>query len=486
MPDIVEHRTLFIGGQWVEPAGSRTIEVVSPVTEQVVGRVPHATPADVDKAVAVARSAFDHGPWPRLPLAERIEVVTRIKDTLAARHQELAELVTLQNGSPMLFSVRGQALSAVGAFGTALAAAARFTEEDERQGTGGPVLVRREPVGVVAAITPWNVPQLTIAGKLAPALLAGCTVILKPSPETPLDANWLAGICAEAGLPDGVLSVLPADRETSAYLVSHPGIDKVAFTGSVGAGKAIMAAAAQNLTRVSLELGGKSAAILLEDADLSVAVPAVVGGTCAANSGQACVALTRVLVPSARYDEVAAALAAAFAALKVGDPADPSTVVGPMVTRNQQQRNLDYIRIGQEEGAKVLTGGGVPEGLTTGWYVQPTLFGDVTNDMRIAREEIFGPVVCLIRYEGEDEAVALANDSDFGLSGAVFGADARRAAEVARRVRTGSVTVNGFRLDLAAPFGGYKNSGIGREFGPEGLSAYFEYKTVNLPAPAQS
>ncbi|MFI1018649.1 aldehyde dehydrogenase [Streptomyces sp. NPDC020965] len=486
MTDIVEHHRLFIGGTWVEPTGSDTIDIVSPVTEQIVGRVPHATPADVDRAVAVAREAFDHGPWPRMTRAERIEVVTRIKDALAARHQELAELVTLQNGSPMLFSVRGQALSAVGVFGVALAAAAGFIEEDERQGTGGPVLVRREPVGVVAAITPWNVPQLTIAGKLAPALLAGCTVILKPSPETPLDALWLAELCAGAGLPEGVLSVLPAGRETGGYLVSHPGIDKVAFTGSVGAGKSIMAAAAQNLTRVSLELGGKSAAILLDDADLAVAVPAIVGGTCAANSGQACVALTRVLVPSSRYDEIAAVLTSAFANLKVGDPADPTTVVGPMVTQQQQERNLDYIRIGQEEGAKVLTGGGVPDGLSTGWYVEPTLFGDVTNDMRIAREEIFGPVVCLIRYEDEDEAVAIANDSEFGLSGAVFGADGERATAVARRVRTGTITVNGFRLDLAAPFGGYKNSGIGREFGPEGLAAYFEYKTVNLPAPAGS
>ncbi|MFE5858208.1 aldehyde dehydrogenase [Streptomyces sp. NPDC056500] len=486
MTDIVEHHRLFIGGAWVEPSGSDTIEIVSPVTEQVIGRVPHATPADVDKAVAVAREAFDHGPWPRMTLAERIEVVTRIKDALAARHQELAELVTLQNGSPMLFSVRGQALSAVGVFGVALAAAAGFAEEDERQGTGGPVLVRREPVGVVAAITPWNVPQLTIAGKLAPALLAGCTIILKPSPETPLDALWLADLCAEAGVPDGVLSVLPADRETGAHLVSHPGIDKVAFTGSVGAGKAIMAAAAAHLTRVSLELGGKSAAILLDDADLAVAIPAIVGGTCAANSGQACVALTRVLVPAARYDEVAAVLTAAFAKLKVGDPADPTTVVGPMVTKKQQERNLDYIRIGQEEGAKLLTGGGVPKDLSTGWYVEPTLFGDVTNDMRIAREEIFGPVVCLIRYEDEDEAVTIANDSEFGLSGAVFGADSERATAIARRVRTGTITVNGFRLDLAAPFGGYKNSGIGREFGPEGLAGYFEYKSINLPAPTQT
>ncbi|WP_432167056.1 aldehyde dehydrogenase [Streptomyces sp. bgisy031] len=486
MADIVVRDKLFIGGRWVEPSGSDTIEVISPVTEQVVGRVPHATPADVDKAVAAAREAFDHGPWPRMTLAERIEVVTRIKDALAARHRELAELVTLQNGSPVRFAVPGQALSAVAILGTTLVAAAHFQEEDERQGTGGPVLVRREPVGVVAAITPWNVPQFTIASKLAPALLAGCTVVLKPSPETPLDALWLAELCAEAGLPEGVLSVLPADRETGAHLVSHPGVDKVAFTGSVGAGKAIMTAAAQNLTRVSLELGGKSAAIVLDDADLSVAVRSVVAGTCGANSGQACVALTRVLVPSSRYDEVAGALTAAFAALPVGDPSDPDTVVGPMVTQKQQQRNLECIRIGQEEGAKVLTGGGVPESRATGWFVEPTLFGEVTNDMRIAREEIFGPVVCLIRYETEDEAIALANDSDFGLSGAVFSADVERATEVARQVRTGTITVNGFRLDLAAPFGGYKNSGIGREFGPEGLAAYFEYKAVNLPAPPKA
>ncbi|GAA5020131.1 aldehyde dehydrogenase [Kitasatospora paranensis] len=481
MTEIVVHDRLFIGGRWVEPAGTGTIEVVSPHTEQVVARVPHATPADVDAAVAAAREAFDHGPWPRMTVAERVEVVTRIKDALLARHQELAELITLQNGSPISFSVRGQALSAVGIFGAALAAAAQLIVEEERQGLTGRVLVRREPIGVVAAVVPWNAPQFAIAGKVAPALLAGCTVVLKPSPETPLDSYLLAEVCERAGLPEGVLSVLPADRETASYLVAHPGIDKIAFTGSVAAGKKIMAAAAENLTRVSLELGGKSAAILLEDADVDAALPVLVGSTCAANSGQACVALTRVLVPASRYDEVAAKLAAALGALRVGDPSDPATVVGPMVTRTQQQRNLDYIRIGQEEGAKVLTGGGVPEGLDTGWYVAPTLFGEVGNDMRIAREEIFGPVVCLIRYETEEDAVRIANDSDYGLSGAVFTTDTERGVRLARRIRTGTFTVNGFRLDPAAPFGGFKNSGIGREFGPEGLSGYYEYQSVNLP-----
>ncbi|MFJ3097761.1 aldehyde dehydrogenase [Streptomyces hydrogenans] len=485
MTDILERRTLFIGGRWAEPAGRDTIEVVSPVTEQVVGRVPHATPEDVDRAVAAAREAFDHGPWPRMTPAERIEIVTRIKDGLLARHQELAELITLQNGCPFTVSVRAQALSAVATFGATLAVAAGLATEEERPGLTGPLLIRREPVGVVAAVTPWNVPQLTIAGKLAPALLAGCAVVLKPSPETPLDAYLLAEVCEAAGLPEGVLSVLPADRETSAYLVAHPDIDKVAFTGSVGAGKQIMAAAARNLTRVTLELGGKSAAILLEDADLDAALPHLVTGAFA-NSGQACVALTRVLAPASRYDEIAAKLTAAVASLRVGDPSDPATQIGPMVTERQRQRNLDYIRIGQDEGAKLLTGGGIPEGLSTGWYLEPTLFGDVDNGMRIAQEEIFGPVICLIRYEDEADAVRIANESPYGLAGTVWAGTDEHGTAIARLIRTGTYSVNCQRFDVAGPFGGYKNSGIGREFGPEGFAAYQETKTIHLPAPARS
>ncbi|GLF93245.1 aldehyde dehydrogenase [Streptomyces yaizuensis] len=482
---ILEHRTLFIGGRWTEPAGRDTIEVISPVTERPVGRVPHATPKDVDRAVAAAREAFDNGPWPRMTIGERIEVVTRVRDGLLARHRELAELVTLQNGCPITVSVRAQALSAVAAFGTALTVAAGLTTEEERPGLTGPLLVRREPVGVVAAVTPWNVPQLTIAGKLAPALLAGCAVVLKPSPETPLDAYLLAEVCESAGLPEGVLSVLPADRETSAYLVAHPGVDKVAFTGSVGAGKQIMAAAAGNLTRVTLELGGKSAAILLEDADLDAALPNLVLGAFA-NSGQACVALTRILAPASRYDEIAARLTAAVTALKVGDPFDPATAIGPLVTEKQRQRSLDYIRIGRQEGAALLAGGGVPEHLTTGWYVEPTLFGDVDNAMRIAQEEIFGPVVCLIRYQDEADAVRIADDSPYGLAGTVWAGTDEHGTAIARRIRTGTYSVNCQRFDVAGPFGGYKNSGIGREFGPEGLSAYLETKTIHLPAPARA
>ncbi|WP_370617710.1 aldehyde dehydrogenase [Mumia sp. Pv 4-285] len=472
--------TVFIDGAWVRSTGTATIDVVSPHTEQTIARVPSATSDDVDRALAAAREAFDHGPWPRMTMAERIEVVTRIKDELAARHRELAALVSAQNGSPMSFAVRGQALSAVAAYASALAVASSTELEEERPGLTGPLLVRREPVGVVAAVVPWNVPQLVIAGKVAPALLAGCTVVLKPAPQTPLDAYLLAEVCATAGLPAGVLNVLPAEREVSAYLVAHPAVDKVAFTGSAAVGKAIMAAASENLTRITLELGGKSAAIVLEDADFDAALPALLADAYP-NSGQACVARTRILLPESRYDEMAAMLAAAVGKLAVGDPSDPATMVGPMVSAAQQQRVLDYVKTGIDEGATLLTGGGVPADQPTGWYVEPTLFGEVDNAMRIAREEIFGPVVCLIRYRDEEEAIRIANDSDFGLSGTVWAGDVDHGVEIARRIRTGTYAVNCVRFDVAAPFGGYKHSGIGREYGPEGLAAYFETKTVHLP-----
>ncbi|MGW6656555.1 aldehyde dehydrogenase [Rhodococcus sp. NPDC055024] len=477
----VEYTELFIGGEWVTPSGSGVIEVISPHTESVIGSVPAASTADVDRAVEIARAAFDSGVWAQTPLADRIAVVTRIKDAILARSEEFATLISRQNGAPASSAMRTQVLGAVAAYGTACAVAAQFPFEEPRAGVGGPMLIRHEPVGVVAAIVPWNVPQLVIAAKLAPALLSGCAVILKPAPETPLDSNLLAEICSQAGLPKGVLSVLPADRDVSAHLVSHPGIDKVAFTGSVAAGKAIMAAAAANLTRVTLELGGKSAAIVLEDADIDQALPNILAGSFA-NSGQACVALTRILLPVSRYDEIAEKFAAAVAVMKVGDPTDPATVIGPMTSAAQQRRVLDYVGIGEAEGAKILTGGSVPEGLSTGWYVEPTVFGHVDNSMRIAREEIFGPVVCLIPFEDEAHAVAIANDSDLGLSGAVWTADTAHGVEVARQIRTGTFSVNCQRFDVVGPFGGYKNSGVGREFGPEGLAAYLEAKSIFLPA----
>ncbi|WP_381564507.1 aldehyde dehydrogenase [Streptomyces eurythermus] len=483
MTGLVEHGQLFIGGELTDPHGRDVIEVVSPHTEQVIGRVPHASREDVDRAVAVARRAFDEGPWPRVTLAERIEVVTRIKDGIAARHEEIARVISAQNGSPYSWSVLAQALGAMMVWDAAVRVARDFTYEERRAGVLGPILVRREPVGVVAAVVPWNVPQFVAAAKLAPALLAGCPVILKPSPETPLDAYLLGAIARVAGLPEGVLSILPADREVGEYLVGHPGIDKISFTGSVAAGKRVMEVAARNLTRVTLELGGKSAAIVLPDADLETAVAGIVPAAWM-NNGQACVAQTRVLLPRSRYDEFADAFARAAGALKVGDPLDPATQVGPLVAERQQRRNLDYIRIGREEGARILAGGGRPAGPERGWYVEPTLLGDVDNSMRVAREEIFGPVVCLLPYGDEREAVRIADDSDYGLSGSVWTADVEHGTDIARQVRTGTYSVNTFSLDMLGPFGGYKNSGLGREFGPEGYGAYLEHKTIHLPAGA--
>ncbi|MGW4203691.1 aldehyde dehydrogenase family protein [Streptomyces sp. NPDC004726] len=480
MADVIEHDRLFIGGRWVAPAGGDTITVVSPHTEEVIGRVPHAGPADVDAAVAAAREAFDHGPWPRMSVDERIEIVLRMKDGLAARAPRLAALISSQNGSPITWAATGQVMSAIAVYGTTAGVAREFPFEEWRHGMGGPLLVRNEPVGVVAAVVPWNVPQFVTATKVAPALVSGCTVVLKASPETPLDAFVLAEVAEAAGLPAGVLNVLPADRETSSYLVAHPDVDKVAFTGSVAAGQKVMASAAENLHRVTLELGGKSAAVILEDADLTQAVPALMAGSYM-NNGQACIALTRILVPDSRYDEISAALTAAVSALKVGDPLDPGTQVGPLVTKRQQERSLEYIRIAREEGATLLTGGGVPETRKKGWYVEPTLFGDVGNDMRIAREEVFGPVVVLIRYQDEDDAVRIANDSDFGLSGAVWAGDTEHGLDVARRIRTGTLSVNTLRVDFLGPFGGFKKSGVGREFGVEGLRSYLEPKAVYLP-----
>ncbi|MEV6060004.1 aldehyde dehydrogenase [Nocardia asteroides] len=472
---------LYIGGRMTAPLGVETIDVISPHTEQVIGRVPHASREDVDRAVAAARVAFDEGPWPRMDLDERIAVCQRFRDAFAARAEDFARLITAQNGAPYGVSRVFHTRAAVLLWDAQIAVARDLPFEERRRGGRGSLLVRQEPVGVVAAILPWNSPQFLAAGKLAPALLSGCSVILKASPETPLDAYLLAEVADESGLPPGVLSILPAGREVSEYLVGHPGVDKVSFTGSVAAGRRVMEVASRNLSRVTLELGGKSAAIVLPDADLDAAVADLMVSSYG-NNGQACIARTRILAPRSRYEEIAESLAAAVGSLAVGDPNEPTNHIGPLVTRRQQQRNLEYIRIAEGEGAKVLTGGGIPAAQPTGWYVEPTLLGNVDNGMRVAREEIFGPVVCLLPYDTDAEAIRIANDSEFGLSGSVYTSDVERGIEIARQVRTGTFAINEFNLDVNGPFGGFKNSGIGREYGPEGFSAYLETKTVYLPA----
>jgi acyl-CoA reductase-like NAD-dependent aldehyde dehydrogenase len=476
---------LFVGGAWCAPTSGQVIEVTSPHTEEPIATVAAAGPDDVDRAVAAARAAFDDGPWPRTAPEERIAAVRRLAELYGARRREMAQLITAEMGAPISFSKFAQATLPMMLLGSFADIASRYAWEERRPGHfGDDVIVRKEPAGVVAAIVPWNMPQFLIAGKLAPALLAGCPIVVKPAPETPLDALLLAELVEEVGLPAGVVSVLPGGREVGERLVGHPGVDKVAFTGSSAVGRQVAATCGAGLKRVSLELGGKSAAIVLDDADpAAVAQGVKVAGLM--NSGQACVAQARVLVPSARYREFVDALASMVDDLVVGDPTDAASEIGPLVARRQQERVRGYIEAGQREGARLVVGGtDLPKGIDGGWYVRPTLFADVDNGMRIAREEIFGPVLSVIPYGDDDDAVRIADDSDYGLSGSVWTPDVDRGLAVARRVRTGSFGVNQpYSMDPAAPFGGVKASGIGRELGREGLDGYLELKAISV-APA--
>ncbi|WP_306461760.1 MULTISPECIES: aldehyde dehydrogenase [unclassified Rhodococcus (in: high G+C Gram-positive bacteria)] len=458
-----------------------TIEVVSPYTEQVLAAVPSATKADVDKAVSAARQAFDSGPWSRTSLEDRIEVLQRLSLAFDKNADLLASLVTEQMGCPISLSRTMQSGLPREHIDNFIEVARAFPFSAVRQSRNGNALVVHEPVGVVAAVIPWNAPQLVTIIKLAPALLAGCTVVLKPAPETPLDSYLLAEMLQDAGLPEGVVNIVPAEREVSEYLVTHPGVDKVAFTGSTAAGRRIAALCGNDIRRVTLELGGKSAAVILDDADLDAAVESLRIGSFR-NSGQVCSLKTRIIVSKSRERELLERFDSLIQSMPVGDPGDTATQIGPMVSARQRSRVEGYMASGVAEGAAVVTGGGRPQGFDHGYFVEPTVFSGVTPSMTIAREEIFGPVISVLACESEDQAVEFANDSEYGLSGAVFTGDLDHGLSIARRIRTGTVELNGSLVGLNAPLGGFKSSGLGRESGPEGLAAYTEIKSIGLPS----
>jgi aldehyde dehydrogenase (NAD+) len=447
----------------------------------VIGHSPAAGPADVDRAVAAARAAFDDGPWPRLDAAERIAGIERLAAAYKDRRGEMAELISAEIGAPITFAKRVQASLPLTAMAAFCAVAGDYPWDEVRPGFyGKDIRVAKQPVGVVGAVVPWNMPQFLTVGKVVPALLAGCTVVVKAAPESALDAMLFADIVAAAELPAGVVNVVPGHRDAGAHLVAHEGVDKVSFTGSTAAGRQVAMACAAGLKQATLELGGKSAAIVLDDADPAASAKAIRMASLA-NSGQVCNALSRVLVPATRAAEFVDALQAELAALTVGDPADPTTQVGPVVAQRQQVKVRDLIDAGQREGARLVLGGStMPDGIDRGWYVRPTLFADAENTMRIAGEEIFGPVLTVISYRDEAEAVRIANDSDYGLAGAVFTEDCARGLAIAARVRSGSFGINeGYIMDPLAPYGGVKASGYGREFGREGIDGYVVSQSIS-------
>lgn len=469
---------LFIGGDF--RAAANCEPVLEAATGELLGDGASATKADIDAAVAAARAALPH--WRSASPDHRAHALMAFAAALHRRAASTSELVSRENGMPMALSGGANGLFPAALLGYYAKLITRTPIEEVRPSVIGHTIVRREAVGVVAAIVPWNYPQALAAFKLAPALAAGCTVVLKASPETALDALVFAEAAQEAGLPAGVLNVVPGGAEAGAHLVSHPGVDKVSFTGSTSVGRIIGEACGRLLRPVTLELGGKSAAIILDDADLDATMKGL-KSVSFINNGQTCFLGSRILAPRARYGEVVEALAGLVAGLHVGDPLDTATDIGPVVSARQRERVLDYIETGKISGAKLIAGGGVPADQPRGWFVSPTVFADVDNSDRIAQEEIFGPVLAVIPYDGDDQAIALANDSEFGLAGTVWSTDVDRATEVAREMRTGTVGVNDYQLDIGAPFGGVKASGIGRELGPEGLDEFFELKSIYRVGP---
>lgn len=476
---ITNRAELFIDGRWAAPTSGAEAVVIEAATEQPLGRSALGSTADIDNAVDAARRAFT-GPWASYTATERADVLERIGAALKSRGRATAALVSRENGMPISLSNAANGYAPALMFSYYARLIRDFANREIRPSAyRGRSVVAHQPVGVVAAITPWNYPQSIAAMKLAPALAAGCTVVLKPSPETSLDAFVFAEAAIEAGLPAGVLNIVPGDREAGAHLVAHPGVDKVAFTGSTSAGRAIGEVCGRLLRPVTLELGGKSAAIITESADLDMFAKALLE-VCLANNGQTCHASTRILAPHRRFDEVVEVVTKTVRSLTVGDPLDKATAIGPLVSAAQRDRVLGLIEDGRAAGYRVTTGGGTPAAQATGWFVEPTVFSDVDNAARIAQEEIFGPVLVITRYADEDEAVDIANDSIYGLGGTVWTTDEQRGIDLAARIDSGTVGVNHYALDMAAPFGGRKASGLGRELGPEGLTPYFALKSIYL------
>src|SRR5580700_10272998 len=470
---------LFIGGEWVAPASDATIDVIDSGTEEHFFSVAEAQESDMARAVAAARQAFDDGPWPRMKHAQRAEYLRNRGAGLEARAGDIGQIWPRESG--VLHRVAHAAASAAaGTFDFYADLADTFEWErfaqPSRPGFG---LLVREPVGVVGAIIPWNAPLGLISYKIAPALIAGCTVVLKSSPEAPGEGYLVAEVAEEIGLPPGVLNVVTADREVSELLVRDRGVDKITFTGSTSAGRRIASLCGERIARCTLELGGKSAAVVLDDIDLETAAKTLAKAECGLN-GQVCSSLTRVIVTKGRHDELVEALAASFAKTRVGDPFDEESQLGPLVSERQRDRVFGYIAKGVDEGATLATGGGRPAGLDRGYYVEPTVFGNVDNGSAIGSEEIFGPVLAVIKATDEQDAVRIANDSIYGLNASVFTNDVDRARAVARELRSGTVGHNAFRTDFGMAFGGFKQSGIGREGGKEGLLPFLETKTVIL------
>ncbi|MCW2756776.1 MAG: Betaine-aldehyde dehydrogenase [Nocardioidaceae bacterium] len=477
----LDRTRFFINGEWVDPLGTETHHSLEAATGDSLGTASLGTDADIDRAVRAAREALDNGPWGRTTAAERADYMHKFAAALLARADATSTLVSRENGMPIGLSTAFNGAAPAGLLQMYAELVKTLDLEEVRPSASGATIVRREPVGVVGAIAPWNYPQVLAMMKIAPALAAGCTIVLKPSPETALDSYVMGDAAIEAGLPPGVFNIVLADREAGASLVSHPLVDKIAFTGSTAAGRIIGAECGRLIRRCTLELGGKSASIFLEDGDIDTFLGGI-GMASFMNNSQTCTTQSRILAPRSRYDEVVDALAGWTNQQTIGNPLDPSVTMGPMASEKHLERVMGYIDIAKQSNARLVSGGGRPKGQDKGWFVEPTIFADVDNHDRLATEEVFGPVMEVIPFYDDADALRIANDSNYGLGGSVWSADECRGLDVARRVRTGTIGVNYYNLDLGAPFGGMKDSGIGREMGPEAINPYLEYKSIYASA----